>query len=160
MDPGRNKGMKTARLYACVVLRMAIGGLFVVSGLEKLLSPYQNFLYVVQGYEVFPPGVDRLVAHIVPWLELFLGTLFVVGLATSMALAGLMALFVGFIIVVGQAILRRLPLTECGCLGELISFPLPVIIIMDSSLLAVCVFLWRNRALIRHFGLDRLWDEE
>ncbi len=152
--------MKTVRLYACVLSRIVIGGLFVVSGLEKLISPYQNFLYVVQGYEIFPPGVDRVVAGVVPWLELFLGTLFVLGLATSTALAGLMALFAGFIIVVGQAILRRLPLTACGCLGELISFPLPVIIIIDSGLLAVCVFLWRNKGLIRHFGLDRLWDEE
>ena len=120
-----------------VILRILIGLLFLVSGGEKLLSHYQNFLYVVQSYELLPSQAEEWVARIMPWCELFAGLFLVLGLWLRAALQGAMILFCIFIFVVGQALIRKLAVTECGCFGELISFPLPVILMMDSTLLAI-----------------------
>jgi uncharacterized membrane protein YphA (DoxX/SURF4 family) len=61
-------------------MRVIVGALFIFSGGEKLMSAYGNFLYVVQGYEMFPSYLEKLIAHVVPWVEFFLGVFLVLGL--------------------------------------------------------------------------------
>ena len=55
------------------LLRILIGSIFIVSGLGKLLSPYQNFLYVIQAYQLLPAWGEALAAQIFPWVELLIG---------------------------------------------------------------------------------------
>jgi uncharacterized membrane protein YphA (DoxX/SURF4 family) len=97
-----------------VILRIIIGGIFLVSGLGKLLSPYQNFLYVIQAYELLPSWAEVLVAQIFPWMELIVGVFVTLGLWTPWALRGALVLFGIFVVVVGQALIRNLPLESCA----------------------------------------------
>ena len=117
-----------------VIIRILIGLLLITSGGEKLLNHYQNFLYVIQSYEIFPSSLEKLAAFIVPWIELLTGIFLILGLWLSWTLKSTALLLTGFILIVSQAIIRKLPITECGCFGELISFPLPVILTFDSVL--------------------------
>ena len=56
-----------------IIIRIIIGSIFLVSGLEKLLSPYQNFLYAIQAYQFLPSWAEVLSAQIFPWIELLAG---------------------------------------------------------------------------------------
>ena len=120
---------------------MAIGGLFVISGFEKLIGPHQNFLYVIQNYSFLPLFTAEIVARALPWAEFFIGVFLVVGLWLKWALRALMVLLSGFMAVVSQALIRQLPIAECGCFGALISFPLPVVLAFDAMVFVLAWFL-------------------
>ena len=137
-----------------VLIRIFIGLIFVVSGTEKLLSHYQNFLYVIQGYDVVPAPWDEWVARLFPWIELLLGTFMMLGLWTIWMLRGLLVSTTVFVFVVGQALWRNLPIEQCGCFGELISIPLPTILLMDSVLWIYIAYLIIRIERTQRFSLD------
>ena len=121
-----------------VLIRIFIGFIFVVSSTEKLLSHYQNFLYVIQAYDIVPAPLDEWGARVFPWLELMLGVFTILGLWMIWVLRGLLISTAVFLFVVGQAVLRNLPIEKCGCFGELVSIPLPIVLLMDS-ILWICI---------------------
>jgi uncharacterized membrane protein YphA (DoxX/SURF4 family) len=140
-------------------LRIFIGLIFVVSGGEKLIWPYQNFLYVIQGYQLLPPGLDEAAARIFPWIEFLLGLFLVLGFWLPFALRGVLVMLTMFILVVSQAIIRKLPLGECGCFGQLISFPLPMVVLMDSGLFVLTFLALANLKKTEALGLDRYFQK-
>jgi uncharacterized membrane protein YphA (DoxX/SURF4 family) len=54
-------------------IRVFIGLVLLASGFEKLISPWQNFLYVVQAYEALPSYLEKATALVLPWVELIVG---------------------------------------------------------------------------------------
>lgn len=135
-------------------MRIMIGVVFIVSAGEKLISPYQNFLYVIQGYQMFPSWGEIAVARIFPWIELITGVFLALGLWVEASLKTAAVIFCVFITVVGQAILRKLPLEHCGCFGQLIVLPLRTVILLDSALFLITVLLIRKLARSACFSLD------
>ncbi len=88
------------------------------------------------------PGVlEEVVARTFPWIEFLLGVFLLLGLWTKAALKGVCALIIGFIISVGQALFRGLPITSCGCFGEMMHTTLKGIIVFDAVMLCVVVLL-------------------
>jgi uncharacterized membrane protein YphA (DoxX/SURF4 family) len=138
-----------------VLLRVLIGGLFIVSGLEKLLNPYQNFLYAIQGYELLSSPFDVWMAKIFPWIEFFIGLFVFLGFWLKGSLTAVLFFFLMFITAVGQALLRKLPVTECGCFGGLITFPLWVTFIMDIGFLVLTFLLKKKNVQANELSLDR-----
>ncbi len=138
-----------------VFLRIFIGLVFLISGFEKLISPYQNFLYVIQAYEIFPSGMEKAVAFIVPWIELLTGLFLILGLWLGWSLKGALVLFSCFIVIVGQALIRSLPLEACGCFGEWIHILPKNIIVFDSVMLLGTFWLLRHPAQVKRFSLDQ-----
>ena len=136
-----------------------IGLIFVVSGAEKLIWPYQNFLYVIQGYQLVPPGLDEAVAQVFPWIEFLVGLFMVLGFWLHWTLRGVLVMVMTFILIVSQALIRKLPMDECGCFGELISFPLPVVILIDSTLLALTCLLIVKEKKTEAVSLDRYFQK-
>ena len=63
-----------------------------------------------------------------------------------------------FLGAVGQALVRRLPLDECGCFGNLISIPLPAVFAMDLGLAVVTAAGLAKRPGARAFSIDALYD--
>ena len=141
------------------ILRIIIGLFFLIVSTDKLLQPYQNFLYIVQNYQLFPPFLEEIVARVVPWIEFFLGLFLILGLWSKRALQGLAALLMGFLCVVGQAMVRGLPLDKCGCFGDLISIPLHGIFIFDSTMLVFTVMMLRRIEPTSRWGLDEYFPE-
>lgn len=142
-----------------VLLRLFMGCFFVVSGGHKLLSPYENFLYVVQSYEIHTASLDRMIAWVVPWTEFLVGIFLVCGLWLKTVLKVLAFLIAGFILVVAQAILRNLPIQECGCFGELFSVPLPAVLLIDNSLLLFIWWLLKRIEKTKIFSLDFYFEQ-
>ena len=134
---------------------MVIGGIFVVSGFEKLIGPYQNFLYVIQNYSFLPLFPAEFVARVFPWIEFCLGIFLVLGLWLKWTLRAVMVLLLMFMVVVIQALIRNLPIDECGCFGALISFPLPVILAFDAAVFVLTWFLSFRMEEAERCSLDR-----
>ena len=141
-----------------VVLRVLIGVFFVVVAAEKLLSPYENFLFVIQGYDVFPPFLARLTAITAPWVEFFLGVFLVLGLWLKPVLRLMLLMTGAFILLLGQAIFRNLPMQDCGCYGELLSIPLHVSILIDIGLFLTFGGLLKYRSRTSGMSLDRYFE--
>lgn len=137
-------------------LRIMIGLLFFAVGASKLLGHYQNFLYVIQSYEVFPAAIEDLVARVFPWIEFFLGLFLILGLWLRWTLAGTALMLAGFLLVVGQAIIRGLPIDSCGCFGEWLTVPLPVIFGFDLMALSLTVMMRIKLVKTSRFSLDSI----
>ncbi len=142
------------------LIRIVIGLIFVVSGGEKALSPVENFVYVIQGYELLPDVLARLAAHVFPWLEFLIGLFMLLGLWMDWTLKALMLVSASFILMVGQAILRHLPLDNCGCFGSLIHLPLKGVIVLDSCILLSAIASLKNVDKARWLSLDVLYTKK
>ena len=141
------------------LVRILIGLVFLIAGLEKLLSPYQNFLYVIQAYQVLPAAGENLTARVFPWVELFAGLFTVLGLWTPWSLKANLVLNSIFITVVGQALLRGLDIDQCGCFGSLAHISLQQVLVLDSVLLLSIVYLLCHLSKANQFSLDRLFEK-
>ncbi|GEL21746.1 hypothetical protein PSU4_07000 [Pseudonocardia sulfidoxydans NBRC 16205] len=95
--------------------RLGLAAVWLVSGAVKAADPDQTYI-AVRAYDVLPSDVVPVVATVLPWLELALGVLLLVGLGTR-AVAVLSALvLVVFVAGVVQAWARGLSI-DCGCFG-------------------------------------------
>lgn len=96
--------------------RLGLAAVWLVSGGLKVLDPEQTYV-AVQAYDVLPPGIVGLVAAALPFVELTLGALLLVGLGTRPAAVASLVLLVVFMAGVAQAWARGLSI-DCGCFGE------------------------------------------
>ncbi|MBF0533186.1 MAG: DoxX family membrane protein [Candidatus Omnitrophica bacterium] len=143
-----------------LLARFLIAGIFLVSGMEKLLSPIENFIYAIQGFEALhSPGLERLTAEVMPWIEFFVGLFLLLGLWTRIALIGVMAMGFTFALIVGQGIWRGLPLINCGCFGDLIHFPIFATFTIDCFLFSLGGIALLHLPRVTVFSLD-VWLRE
>lgn len=101
-----------------LLARLALGGVFVYAGLIKALSPAEEFGYAIESYKLLDARLSLWVAYVAPWVELYAGLLLAGGVFTRLSslFTGAMLLF--FEALLGQAWLRKLPVTSCGCFGS------------------------------------------
>ena len=113
-------------LYVVTFLRLALGGLWLVSGGLKLLQ-LDAFVRDVRNYQ-FPgfdvaPG-DMMLGYGLPWLELMVGVLLTFGLWKRCCYALSAVLFAMFLVAISYAKYHGLQI-HCGCFGsgeDLISY--------------------------------------
>jgi hypothetical protein len=142
-----------------LLVRVVLGLIFIVSGVEKALGPSENFLYVIQGYEILPDVLARLASWVFPWVELLLGVFILLGLWLDWAFRGLLLMSGSLILMVGQAIVRKLPLDNCGCFGSLVHLPLRGVILLDISIFLLTLVSLRNIERARFFSLDAFYPK-
>jgi uncharacterized membrane protein YphA (DoxX/SURF4 family) len=100
-----------ARLLA----RLVPGALFLWAGLEKAFDRQESIL-AVNAYDVLPDGLVRAVAAVLPWIEIGIGLLLVLGLFVRFAGIATAVLTGVFILGLAQAKARGLAI-DCGCFG-------------------------------------------
>jgi uncharacterized membrane protein YphA (DoxX/SURF4 family) len=98
-----------------VVARLGLAALFLAAGLLKVADPAEN-VRAVRAYEVLPEAVVPAVGYGLPFLEIGIGLLLLVGLAVRFAAVVSAVLMVAFIVGVAQAWARGLSI-DCGCFG-------------------------------------------
>lgn len=94
-----------------------LGSLFVYSGSLKLVEAVGDRIRAVQGYQLTPARVARIIGIALPYAELACG---IAILVTPFARAGATvagALGVVFALASGSALLRGIK-TQCGCAGR------------------------------------------
>ena len=137
------------------ILRVLLGAVFLVSGFEKVTQPYQNFVYILQAYDILPTMMEKGVALFFPWLELMVGMFVVLGLWLKMGLRVVVGMLCVFIGVLSQALWRGLDLSDCGCFGALIHIPPQGTLIVDTSLLILTIVFLKHIERVTWFSLDR-----
>lgn len=95
--------------------RFGLAAVWLFSGVPKALDPDQTHV-AVRAYDVLPPLGVELVAGILPWLEIALAVLLLLGLGTRVAAVVSGLLLVVFVAGVTQAWARGLTI-GCGCFG-------------------------------------------
>lgn len=97
------------------VARLGLAAVWLIAGALKALDPDQTYV-AIRAYDVLPPIGVELVAAVLPWVELALGVLLLVGIGTAMSAVLSAGLLVVFVIGVAQAWARGLSI-DCGCFG-------------------------------------------
>lgn len=98
-----------------LLARLILGGVLFAAGWLKLFTPAKSQM-AVRAYEVLPISLANFLGIILPWLEVAVGLLLILGIAIricSVIGGGLMALF---IVAIAQAWARGLSI-DCGCFG-------------------------------------------
>jgi len=101
-----------------LLARLAVGGVFIYAGLLKALAPAEEFAYAIESYKVLNSQLSLYAAYFTPWLELWAGLLLTCGVFTRLNALFAGAMLVFFELMLGQAWLRGLPITSCGCFGS------------------------------------------
>jgi uncharacterized membrane protein YphA (DoxX/SURF4 family) len=102
-------------LVVNAILRLAVGGTFVLAGALKIADP-AKFALDVGHYRVAPHALNNLVAILVPWIEVTAGSLVLLGIWLRAAALVIAAMTVMFSLVIISALARGLNI-ECGCFG-------------------------------------------
>lgn len=109
--------MKRDRVLDVVgtVVRLGLAAVWLLSGVPKALDPDQTYV-AVRAYDVLPTAGVGLVAAVLPWLEIALAVLLILGLGTRVVAVFSAVLLLVFIAGVAQAWARGLSI-DCGCFG-------------------------------------------
>lgn len=98
------------------VSRLSLGGILLVAGFLKIDEPDKSAMSV-RAYELLPISVANAFGYALPWIEVGIGILLILGVAVRLnALIGV-SLMVLFIIAISQAWARGLTI-DCGCFGS------------------------------------------
>ncbi len=103
-----------------LVLRLALGGMFVFAAWVKLSGP-QEFAFSIKAFDII--GVEsgehiiKLLTFALPWAEMICGVLLILGLFTRSAAGLLSVQLVVFIAAIASVLYRGLDV-ECGCFGK------------------------------------------
>jgi len=95
--------------------RLTLGGVLLAAGWLKIFTPAKSQM-AVRAYEVLPISLANFLGIFLPWFEVGLGILLILGIAVRLSafLGG--ALMVVFIAAISQAWARGLSI-DCGCFG-------------------------------------------
>jgi uncharacterized membrane protein YphA (DoxX/SURF4 family) len=109
--------MSSPRLRSALNLlcRAVPAAVLLYAGAAKAFDR-QGSILAVDAYDLLPDGAVRVVASVLPWLEIGLAALLILGLFTRFAGAGTALLSLTFIAAMGQAKARGLQI-DCGCFG-------------------------------------------
>ena len=108
-------GLKWIFTHPLIVtlFRVALGLVFVVASLDKIVSP-AAFAQNIANYRLVPyPWINAL-AIALPWLEFLVGLLLAAGIWIRETVMIISVLLIVFIVAIGQAIAQGLDIS-CGC---------------------------------------------
>ena len=134
--------------------RLLLGGIFVYAGYAKLTYPNHNlwpyfmlkfsiaanlstFAFQVESFKVLGAAGSSFVAHTLPYAEIVLGLLLLIGWQLRIWAALVSLLLAGFLTVVTRAFLLHMDI-NCGCFGT--PEPLTVFTVLrDGALAALAI---------------------
>ena len=99
--------------WLTVRVQIALGAIFVVAALPKILDP-PSFAHMIYNYRLVPGAAINALALVMPWVEVLAGLALILGVwpREAAALAGVLLLVfiaaIGFNLVRGHAV-------DCGC---------------------------------------------
>jgi uncharacterized membrane protein YphA (DoxX/SURF4 family) len=143
---------KDWKSWAGLAARLAIGGIFTATALQKLWAPLEEFAALIDAYRIAPAGASLFLASALTWTQLVLGLCLLTGTFTRRMAAGTLGLLGVFIAALLSTVARGLPLTDCGCYGSWISLSPLQSAGGDVVLAALTLFALRHGN--RLFSLD------
>lgn len=114
-DRDTRAALRHATGWIGLAARLGLAFVWAYAGWEKALDPDQA-AYAVRGYDVLPDNLVEPIGYALPYLELGLALLLVVGIGTRLVAALSAAFLLVFIAGIAQAWARGLAI-DCGCFG-------------------------------------------
>ncbi len=101
--------------WLTLLARLILGGVLIVAGALKV-GNLQKSAMAVRAYEMLPIWLANLFGYALPWIEIGIGSLLVLGALVK--INGLLGaiIMLAFIIAIAQAWARGLSI-DCGCFG-------------------------------------------
>ncbi|HEX8918125.1 MAG TPA: MauE/DoxX family redox-associated membrane protein [Chloroflexota bacterium] len=96
--------------------RLVVGAIFLLAGIDKVLSP-GGFADSVRAFHLLPPALVLPFAFVIPWIELLVAVYLITGYLCRFAAAGTIALLAMFIFALGTALVSGDTNHACGCFG-------------------------------------------
>ena len=144
------------RRFVIWIGRLVLGGIFIYAGYSKIFHPnfmfrplfalrfslstnLSNFAFQVESYKLLSPGGVSLVAHTLPFVEITLGLLLLVGWRLRIWATLTALIMLGFLSAVTRAYLLHMDI-NCGCFAT----PEPLTgwtVVRDSALAALAVLM-------------------
>ena len=100
-----------------LLIRLFIGGLFIFTGISKIVDP-ALFAKEISFYRMLPDFTINLLAIILPWLEVIVGILFILGIRVKANILLLVGMLLMFNFAVAVAWARGLNI-NCGCFSDI-----------------------------------------
>lgn len=145
-----------AQPWLTLLFRLGLGGVLVAAGYLKAIHPQKSAM-AVRAYELLPVSIANFFGYVLPWFEIGVGALLLVGVAIriSAVLGGITMLM--FIVAIAQAWARGLSI-DCGCFGgggaiDPDKTKYLEEILRDFGLMLMAFFLYRFPK--GRFGLDK-----
>jgi len=98
-----------------VLARLVLGGVLVAAGGLKVLKPTES-ANAVAAYKLLPTNLAHLVGYALPWLEVALAVLLIVGFMVRPAAVVSGLIMIVFAIAIASVWARGM-LIDCGCFG-------------------------------------------
>lgn len=135
--------------------RVVLGGIFVYAGVAKIILPNMHlwpmfvlkfsiatnlttFAQQVDSYRILSAGASDFVAHTLPFTEIVLGLLLLIGWRLRIWATLATLILLGFLGAVTRAYLLHMQI-DCGCFG--VPEPLTGMTVLRDSLLALLAVL-------------------
>jgi putative oxidoreductase len=99
--------------WLTIRVQLALGVIFVVAALPKLLDP-PSFAHMIYNYRLVPGPLVNLMAMTMPWIELLSGLCLILGIWRTTARTIIAILLALFIIAISINLLRGNAI-DCGC---------------------------------------------
>jgi uncharacterized membrane protein YphA (DoxX/SURF4 family) len=150
VDPwGSVFGRSVDARWVSTGLRIAVGAVFIFSGLTKV-ADIDGTIRAVRAYQLLPETIVPSVGSGLPVLELALAVLLITGLLIRPAAVITTVLCSAFFIGVASAWARGLQI-QCGCFGNggLTAHPVPGYVrelVLNGLMVAACSWLIRRPA--------------
>ena len=133
--------VSSSRVFRAVVLvlRVALGAVFAYAAWIKLRQPWELFAMSIDAYKLLPYWAVVVVARTLPWAELAIGLVLMVGCWLRVSAGAASLLLLVFFVLMVRTYLKRMQI-DCGCfgLGDAISVRT---LVRDGTLLAGSLFL-------------------
>jgi uncharacterized membrane protein YphA (DoxX/SURF4 family) len=101
--------------WITLLARLGLGGVLLAAGGLKI-GNLQKSAMSVRAYELLPVGLANFLGYALPWIEIGMGLLLIVGAWVSIVgLLGALTMF-AFVVAIAQAWARGLSI-DCGCFG-------------------------------------------
>jgi uncharacterized membrane protein YphA (DoxX/SURF4 family) len=106
---------KVAQPWLTLLARLILGVVLLVAGALKVPNLPKSAM-AVRAYEMLPIPIANFLGYTLPWIEIGLGLLLIVGVAVKISGALGALTMLAFIIAIAQAWARGLSI-DCGCFG-------------------------------------------
>ena len=142
------------RRAVMLIGRLMLGGIFAYAGVAKIIFPNMHlwpmfvlkfsiatnlstFAQQVESYKILSAGASDFVAHTLPFTEIVLGLLLLIGWRIRIWATLVTLILLGFLAAVTRAYLLHMQI-DCGCFG--VPEPLTgMTVLRDSALAALAV---------------------
>jgi len=127
------------RRWLLICGRLALAAVFLWAAYAKLRDPWMVFAMEIDAMKVVPSSLSEPVARTLPWFELALGVLLLVGLKTRYVASVATVLLLGFFGMLLMLYVRGFD-GDCGCFGpgERLG---PKILARDGALVLLSVWV-------------------